>query len=102
MLGLDQIDRFARRDRQQQRPQAVAVGELRKAAGLGALAEAVERAQGNVLFVGGATPGAAQLAAGQTHHLAEIALPQGLGGRMIAGLELTNPMRDGSCGRHSI
>src|SRR6516165_9606004 len=97
-LVADEMQGLAGGKGDQQPPQAVAVGQGGEAAGLGGAAEAVEGAEGDVLFVGGAAGLALELPAGQVDQPYEIALPQRLGGGGIAGLQLADPVGDRAIG----
>src|SRR5579871_4671013 len=95
-----QMGRLAKRQDDQQPPQVLAVVHVRKAAGFGAAAEAIEGAQRDIFFVGGGAGGAAELLSRQPDQTTEIALPQLLGSGLVASLEWTDPARDRTVGRH--
>src|SRR5262249_5155872 len=75
----------------QQLPKIVAVEQLGKPTLADAAAEAVEGAQGHVLLVRGGPMAAQQLAPGQFHQPAEVALPQPLRSPGVAGPQLRDP-----------
>jgi hypothetical protein len=95
---LDQIARFAGGDNDQELPEVAAVMKLGEAALFGGATEAVEGTQGHIFLVGRAPGRALELFACQSDQALEIALPEGLGGGLIAGLELADPVRDRSGG----
>src|SRR5262249_61933711 len=95
-----ELGRLGAADQGQRLPEVVAVVRAREAARGGALAEAVEGAEGHVLLVGGGPPEPAQPLPGQFDEPAEVALPEGLGGVVLAGLELADPVRDRPRRRH--
>src|SRR5262249_2863847 len=66
----------------------------------GGPAEAVERAEDHILFVGGPSGRASELPASPLDQLAVIRLPELLRRRRIAGLELADPVADRACGEH--
>src|SRR5437016_4453274 len=76
------------------------VVELREAATAGSLAEAMERAEGHVLLIGGAARHPLEPQARQLDHLLEVTLPEFLGRGRLAGLELPDPVGDRACGCH--
>src|SRR5262249_44434537 len=90
-----QVTSLASRDRHQQVPQVVAVGELWKAALLRVAEEAVKGAEGHVFLVRVANFGPVEPFARQTHQPLEIALPELLRDSWIACRKLREPMRDG-------
>jgi hypothetical protein len=96
----NQVDGLARGDDDQQSPQVVPVFQPRKPPLLGAATEAVEGRQRHVFLVGCPPGQVAQLLACQADQAAVVVLPQLLHGRAVAGLQLTNPVRDVSVGRH--
>src|SRR5262245_36050485 len=67
---------------------------------LGAAAEAVEGAQSHVLLVGDAAWPAAQGGAGMADQQGEVALPQRPRRVRAAGLQQSEPVCDGTPGRH--
>src|SRR5208283_1279163 len=90
-----QVQRLARRNRDQQAPEVIPIRQLREAAALDAATEAGEGAQGDVLLVRGAARQALQLAPRQAHQPPEVALPEVLGGDLVARPKLPDPVGDG-------
>src|SRR5437879_11068746 len=60
----------------------------------------MERAEGHVLFIGGAARHPLEPQARQLDHLLEVTLPEFLGRGRLAGLELPDPVGDRACGCH--
>src|SRR5438105_6362675 len=85
---------FVSRDGNQERPETVAVAELREATGARAQAEAFESAERHIFFVSDSARYAAELAARQFDHLLEITFPQLLSRSRFASLHLPDPVSD--------
>src|SRR5262249_14588335 len=100
-LMLRQVNRFSGRQENEDLPQVQPVVQLGELALLGAPAEAVEGAQGDVFFIGGAAGRRAEVLAGPTDPSAEVALPQLLGRGRVTGLELVDPVCDRRVGGHA-
>src|SRR5439155_6101435 len=94
-LALGPVGGLAGDDRHQDAPQVVAVVEAGEAAGGGPAAEAVEGAEGDVLLVVVGPPRGLDPRAGQGDQASEVALPQGLGGGLVARLQPPQPGADG-------
>src|SRR5262245_35385665 len=98
MLGplfvLHQVDCFARGNDNQETPQVMAVVELRKPAVGGRATKAVQGTECYVLLIGGTAGRTLEPGARQGHQTLEVVLPQGLGGRQVACLQLLEPMAD--------
>ena len=92
---------LAGREQQQQPPQIVAVLHLRKAARLGAAAEAVQGAEGHVFLVGGQRRPAPQAGAGACHQERKVAFPKLSDCGAVAGLEQVKPMGHGAIVGHA-
>jgi hypothetical protein len=99
---LDEICGLAHRDENQEGPQPVAVFQLWKASLLDATAEAVEGAEGHVLFVGEAPQCASQTLACQSYQPRVVALQQRLGRLVVAGLRVLNQRGHGPRRRHRL
>src|SRR5262249_40459789 len=89
-----QFIRLAPNDGQQEVPHIVAVVELGKVAGLGPAAEAVEGAEGHVLLVCGAARRSAEPLPGKADQAVGVTLPELRRGRVVAGLEAGEPLRN--------
>jgi hypothetical protein len=83
----DLVGRLLRGDEHEQPPEAVSVRECREAAPSRAQAQAVEGAQGDVVLVRHPPARVAELLPGQPDEPVAEASPQGLDGRVLAGLE---------------
>ena len=81
---LDQVDRLAHGDDEQELPEVVAVVQAGEPAGLGAAVEAVEGAQRHVLLVGRPPRRGPEPGAGQPDQPVEVASPQLVGGVAVA------------------
>src|SRR5439155_16610795 len=85
---------FARRKRDQQMPQIVPIGQLRKPTVGSPPTEASEGTEGHILLVGGAPRSILQSLARQAHQPLEIALPKLLRRGGIPGPKLPDPVSD--------
>src|SRR5262249_40129448 len=92
VLVADQVAGLAGGHHHQEPPQVIAVRQLGEAAVLGALAKAVERAQGHVFLVGSAPGSPLEFLPRQSNQALEVALPQRLCCHGIAGLEQADPV----------
>ena len=88
------VERLAHRDRRQQPPEVVPVVQLRELAPAGAIAEALEGAQGHVLLVERPPAMRRQPRAGQPDQPLEVAIPEPLDVRTVASLDPVDPDRD--------
>ena len=79
---------------------AIAVVELRKVALFRATAEACERAQSNIFFIGRPPRLALKLLACQTDQALEVTFPELLRSRGIAHTNLADPIGNRPRGRH--
>ena len=100
VLVFDEVERLVGRDRHQQPPQVVTIGKLREPAALQSAAESIEGTEGDVFLVRRTSRQFLELLARQPDQPLEIPFPELLGSSMIAGLELTHPMRDRTARRH--
>src|SRR5262249_2985803 len=91
---------LAGRQRNEQSPQVVAVVQPGEPALLAAGGEAGEGAEGRVPLVGGPPRRVLESRARQPDEAVEVTLPKVLGGGLVAGLELSQPLRDRPLGRH--
>src|SRR5262249_47256115 len=91
---------LARGDGDQEPPEVVTVVQLREATMPGPPAEAIEGAQGHVLFVRAAARQAVQFLASQPDESLEIALPEILRGRRVPVPQPAEPLADRLIRRH--
>src|SRR5262245_42322400 len=94
------IDRLASGKHDEQPPQVVAVVELRETALGHALEEAVERVLDDVFLIRLAPARPLQDLPGQADQARVIALPERLGGGLVALLQGVDPVADGAGWRH--
>ena len=98
LLPLDLGVGLAHRDRHEDLPEVLAIGELGELALGDPRAEAVERGERGVFLVSldSRLPLLDKLGPGQDDQLAEIALPERLGRGQIAPSQVSQPVRDGA------